>query len=165
MRIWLVLGAVVLLAACGPKNYIAEEYPVDNQNVPAFDVNGQVEVTNGYTAAKPVTIYGGALNGDLKQISGVFAAQLEKEIKQNGNMSAGPAKRIEARITGISGANRFVYLEGAVDVELKLGNGETVTFHKKNGTPGNLWRALNGALNKAVIESLAHPDVKAYLAE
>lgn len=164
MRICFLLGLTVALAACGPSKYIAEEYPVDNQNVPAFDVKGEVSVTNGYASSKSTPIMGG-MSGDLKQITEVFAKQLETEIRQNGNKSGGAAKTIEARVTGMKGNNRFVYLEGAVDIELTLGNGETVTFHKKNGSPANIWRALNGALNKAVIEALADPKIKGYLAE
>jgi hypothetical protein len=165
MKIWLMLGLSIFLAACGPSKYIAEEYPVDNQKVPAFDVRGEVDVANGYAESKPTNVFGNKMSGDLKQITEVFAGQLQKEIEQNGNRGSGPAKHIKARVTGISGHNRFVYLEGAVDIELTLGNGETVTFHKKNGSPANIWRALNGALNKAVIETLSNPTVKAYLAE
>lgn len=158
----LIVFAALFLQACS-HTYVANEYELEEERIPAFDVNGDVTVEGGYAEATPVQMRGN-INGDLKQISDQMASQLQEEIRTRGGAS-GPSKQITVRVTDMDVANRMVYMEGRVTVELTLGNGETVSFEKRNGSPGVIDRVLNGTIARAVIEALGNEEVQAYLAE
>lgn len=158
----LILFAALALQACS-HTYVANEYELEDERIPAFDANGDVTVQGGYAEATPVQMRNN-ISGDLKQISDQMAAQLQQEIRTRGGNS-GEAKEITVRVTDMDVANRFVYMEGQASVELTLGNGETVTFDKRNGSPGVIDRVLNGTIARAVVEALSNEKVQAYLAE
>lgn len=158
----LLTMVALMLQACGG-TYVASEYPLEEEQIPAMEVRGDVTVDGAYEEATPITI-GGRIDSDLKQISDQFARQLEQEIdKLDGSGSA--EKTITVRVTNMGMANRFAYMEGRIDVELALGNGETVSFDKRNGSPGVIDRVLNGTIARAVLEALENEKVQAYLAE
>lgn len=161
-RKWMLVIAALSVSACA-SNYVAEEYPLENERIASFAVKGNVTVSNQYTASKPITV--GPLDADLKQITQVFADQLGKEIEENGNKTGGGNKSIAVKVTDAGYANRFVYQEGRINVELELGNGELIKFEKRNGSPAGFYRAMNGAIAQTVIEALEHDKVKAYLAQ
>lgn len=168
MRLILILAASLLAVACAPSQYVATEYPVDNAEVPAFDVSGEVEVSNGYAEgeAESVPVWDSQIPADLHQVSQVFADLLATEIEQNGDSVGGSAnKTIDVKVTNIYARNRMAYVEGNVSVELTLGNGDVVTIKKVDGSPAGMQRSLDGVINKAVIEALSNQSVQSYLAE
>lgn len=158
----LIVFAALLLQACS-HTYVASDYEIREEHVPAFDVNGDVTVQGGYEEATPVQMRNN-ISGDLKQISDQMASQLQEEIRTRGGAN-GPAKQITVRVTDMDVANRMVYMEGRINVELALGNGETVSFEKRKGRPGVIDSVLDGAIGQAVLEALSNEEVQAYLAE
>lgn len=158
----LIVFAALLLQACS-HTYVASDYEIEEEYVPAFDVNGDVTVEGGYEEETPVQMRDN-INGDLKQISEQMASQLQEEIRTRGGAS-GPEKQITVRVTNMNVASRMVYMEGQINVELTLGNGETVSFEKRKGRPGAIDSVLDGAIGQAVLEALSNEDVQDYLAE
>ncbi|MCP1727817.1 hypothetical protein J2T60_001817 [Natronospira proteinivora] len=157
-----VVFAAFLLQACGG-TYVADEYPLNEDRVSSFQVNGEVSVRSAYDEPHPIRITN--LDADLQQISEQFAEQMGQEIDRHHNGDGGADKHIMVRVTDMNLANRIAYMEGRVSVELELGNGEQVSFERRNGSPGVIYRVLNGTIALAVIEALEDETVRAYLAE
>jgi|GEM_PF-2530861 len=164
IRKLLVLAAAAFLLPACATNYVASEYPLSDGRIADFDLNGNVTVHNAYDEARPVSFDG--VEADLQQVTETFARQLEREIAKNGRQQGGTQdKEIEVRATDMRMANRVAYLEGRIHVELELGNGEIVSYERRNGSPADPSRVLNGTIARAVEEALAHPTILDYLAE
>jgi len=158
----MVVIAAVALQACGG-TYVANEYPLSEDRISPFDVKGEITVSSAYDAAQPFNLAG--LDADLNQISERFAEQMSGEIAARHTGGSGADKTVDVRVTSMGMANRVVYMEGRINVELLLGNGETVSYERRNGSPGVPDRVLNGTIAVAVIEALENETVRAYLAE
>jgi len=161
-KLSLLLFAALLLQACGG-TYVANEYPLNEDRISGFQVNGDVTVHSAYDGPQAIRI--GNLDADLDQISERFAQHMSGEIDRRHNGSGGPDKSIAVRVTDMNMSNRIAYMEGRIRVELALGNGEQVSFEKRNGSPGVIDRVLNGTIAMGVIEALENDTVRAYLAE
>ncbi len=162
-KLLILAAAAVVLPAC-TTTYVANEYPLSDGRIADFDLNGDVSVHNAYDEARPVSFDG--VDADLQQITETFARQLEQEIVKNGRQQGGTEdKEFHVRATEMRMANRVAYLEGRIHVQLELGNGEIVSYERRNGSPADPSRVLNGTIARAVEEALAHPTVLDYLAE
>jgi flagellar hook assembly protein FlgD len=162
MKHMFVLFAALSLSACAV-TYTAEEYPLSEERISEFNVRGNVTVRGAYDEPHPVKVTN--MNADLKQISDQMASQMSDEIQRRHDGASGSDKEITVRVTRMAMVNRFVYNEGQINVELTLGNGETVSYERRNGSAGVVDRVLNGTIAVAIIEGLEHDTVRAYLAE
>jgi hypothetical protein len=163
MKHVLVLFSALSLSAC-VGTYTAAEYPLAENRISDFDVQGEVSVTGAYEEPMPFRMRG--MDADLKQISEQMASQMSEEIQRRHTGAGGSDKEIVVRVTRMAVADRFAYFEGKINVELTLGNGETVSYERRNGSPvGPLPRILNGSIALAIIEGLENDTVRAYLAE
>jgi len=161
-KMLLIAIAAFMLQACGG-TYVANEYPLNEDRISSFSVKGDVDVRSAYDEANPTRIAN--LDADLNQISERFAQQMSQQIQNRHGGESGSDKTIDVRVTSMNMANRIAYMEGRIEVELALGNGEEVSFERRNGSPGVVDRVLNGTIAMAVIEALENETVRAYLAE
>ena len=158
-----ILFFVLVLQGC-TATYVAQERTLEEGRIAGFPVNGTVKVVNPYQQEVPAELRRSYVT-DLKQVTDVFVEQLSNEIARNGRHSNGAEKWIVATVESMSVVNRRVYHEARIQVKLELGNGETVSFERRDGHPMGEPRALNSVISRAVMETLAHPRVLAYLAQ
>jgi hypothetical protein len=164
----LLIALVPLLQACGTFDYKPKEYVLSDGRIPPFQVVGTVLVTNVQPSTETTVFFSGASEwrGDYKRVTEHLRWQLDKEIQKNGTkQSAASQKTIGVKVLKLSVTKRAFHFSSAIDITVQLGNGLALEKHVTQNSPSDVWTVLDGTLALGVIEILADPNVKKYLAE
>ena len=158
------------LSACTVKrNYLPEEYEITNDRIEDFKVKGEIQIVNFQTDQSDRLIgTSGAVEmyGDYKSVTEHLKTQLEKEISENSTLlSSTTGKKIQLEVFNFWVELKAFRYVSRMNFNYKLGNNNSVSVRISHGTPGNIYRALNGSIALGVIEILKRDDVIAYLAE
>jgi hypothetical protein len=161
--------ALVLLTGCGTIKYVPEEYAIAPGRVTPLDISGTVVVENVQTDTAPIAFYegpGAAADwvGNRKEITEHLAAQLKKELTASGRVTpGGRAKTLKVSVDRLSALQAAFHFQSSLMVVVTLGDGQKIVKHASQGSPGNMWRVLNGTIALGVIEILNDEAVRKYL--
>lgn len=165
-KLLIVLG-VLLLQACGTRPFTPAEYPLDADLIPAFNVNGQVTITNAQPSTDPFIVYsygGSKLSSDLHAITSVMTLQAIEELHKHGHMQGGTkAKTIDLKVNSLVSDYKFFYWSSNLQLEAKLGNGQVLDLTVPHSS-GVLAQDLDGCIAESVMTLFKNDKVKAYLA-
>lgn len=143
--------------------------PIEAGEVSTIDIAAPLSVRMGEVSSERLRLgrlgaAGGEYVSDLDTLTRFYTAQLITQLQAMGVPSGdGSPRTMVVRVTDASFNNRVMYNESRVAIEITLGSGETVSFEKVGVSTKTRDRATNGAVRDAVIETLNHPDVRAYL--
>jgi hypothetical protein len=164
----LLLGLLLPLQACISIDYAPEEYVVADGRISRFSVVGAVLVNNLQPNDAKTIFFEGTSKwqGSYKSVTEHLRWQLDKEIQKNGIKKSGSdQKTIGVKVTNLAVARGAFHFSSAVDFTVSLGNGEVLEKRVTQGSPGNIWRVLNGTLALGVIDILKDERVRKYLVQ
>lgn len=168
MKYIALIALTIVLSSCGTVSYYPQEYEIANDRIDDFVMKGSVQVINTQTDSTKHTFFASTLDweGDYKTVTEHLKTQLEKEISENTQKIASDVNKIiEVKVVNIKAEQKFFHFSSTMDLEYKLGNSESYTIHVSQGSPGNMWRVLNGTIALGVIEILKQANVIAYLSK
>ncbi|QNM94848.1 hypothetical protein [Chitinimonas koreensis] len=169
MRNLLALCAcITVLTGCGTLAFKPAEYPLRDGLIPAFNVSGDVAISNAQPSAEPVIVYsyvGSQLSSDLQAITETMVQQTRKELQKNGNRTgAGGEKTMAIKVNSLlSTYTNAFFWKSNIEFRVTLGNGQTLDF-KVPHTSGSLMQDLNGCIAEGVLVLLKDERVRSYLA-
>lgn len=159
----------LLLVGCGTKNYIPSEYEIVSGRIQSFKLAGSVTVENQQPDTTKMVVLvtnSGDFVADNHTVTEHLAAQLRKELAKHGDVINGTAnKTIGVKVTSQRAYLHFFHMTGTLEVIVTLGDSPPFPINIEQGSPGNLWRVLNGNIALGVIEILSDKRVLAYLAQ
>lgn len=164
----LLITLTISLSACGTVSYSPEEYEITNDRIDDFVVNGNIRIVNAQTDSSKKVFFASTMDwvGDYKTVTEHLKSQLEKEIAENSKkVASDKSKIIEVKVINIKAEQKFFHFTSTMDLEYKLGNGKPGTITVSQGSPGNMWRVLNGTIALGVIEILKQDNVITYLSK
>jgi len=164
----LLMGPVLLLQACMTIDYVPEEYVLADGRILQFPVVGTVQVNNLQPNDDKSIFFDGSSTwqGSYKSVTEHLRWQLDKEIQKNGIKESGAdQKTIGVKVSNLTVTSAAFHFTSAVEFTVYLGNGEILAKRVTQGSPGNIWRVLNGTLALGVIETLKDEKVRKYLAQ
>lgn len=167
MRTWLPLLVSVTLFAC-THAYKPDRYDLDVARIPQVRSSTPVEVVNAQTRAEQerlFTLGPHKFVGNYKEVSQHLAEQLGQALRDVG-VAVGPGapKRLQVAVMAMSLSQAMFHFRGQVVFHVTTGDGQRFDITTTNGSPGNAYRTMNGTLAIAVLDTLKHPGVQAYLA-
>jgi hypothetical protein len=158
----------LLLTGCGAINYVPSEYEITTDRIQKFDISGTVTVENNQPdTTKTIVLSAPARDwvSDNHTVTEHLAAQLRRELAKHGNIiNKTSDKSIGVKVTKQQANMYAFHMTGSLEVWITLGVAESFPINIDQGSPGNVWRVLNGNIALGVIEILSDKRVLAYLA-
>jgi hypothetical protein len=158
----------VFAGGCGTVQYIPEEYEITQERIPGFDLNGDVSITNAQTDTSKQIFFDGTMDwaGDYKTVTDHLVMQLDKEIKNHATrVNSGNPKTLSVTVESLEAIQHPFHFTSIMRAKVQLGNGEDAMINVSQGSPGNMWRVLNGTIALGVIDILKNSKVTKYLSE
>jgi hypothetical protein len=165
---FLCVALVVALTGCGSITYTPSEYVITNERIQSFKVSGSVTVENLQDDKGSKVVLNAPARtwvSDYVTITEALAEQLRQELAKHGAVTGGDAKRIGVRVTDQRAYLHMFHMTGTLQVQVTLGDSAPFPINIEQGSPGNVWRVLNGNIALGVIEILSDQRVLAYLAQ
>lgn len=167
----LVVVLLCMLGGACTHHYVPAPYLLAHDRIPLVRASAPVTIVNAQTRMGRELLFESGVHtwqGDPHVITQHFAEQLAQALVEVGvpaAVASGPApKRLDVAITSITARRAFFHFQGEVALSVTTGDGEKFELVAGNGSPGSVDRTLNGTLAIAVLETLKHPGVRAYLA-
>jgi hypothetical protein len=168
LRVFLLVVFAISASACSPLMIQSDPaaFPINPEEVPKYNSQPSISVGNAYDKSQIVTIstVGRGLEADLQQYTqttvDILSGELDKQsinVRQNGD------KDVILRVHDVVYEQGFWVLHTTLNLEAKLGNGETIVTEGDNRSPGNAWRSVNGALKRAVVELMKNQTFVDYI--
>jgi len=161
----------LLVTGCGNIQYTPGLYPLSDERILDFPVNGDIDYSASSEPGVRKTIsYGPApVDYDVLEVTRAFNAQLEHQVTVHG--MAGPSHKAKRLISDVRylacepGAN-FVKTCSAT-VWIKTGDDQEIVVQAVQHNPNfvDLSRSLDGVLAIAVINALKNQRLLDYMAE
>jgi len=159
--------ALAAISGCGP--LVVKSNP-GTFSVPAdaaAQLNKQQSVTldNAYKAETQVYIYTGARDwqADLQQYTETAIALLGREMTKKGiDLAPQSAKSITMRVRDVQASPGWV-IRTILVLEAQYGDGTKSTIAAENTSPSDAWRAVDGAIMRAVSQLLRDDKFLAYV--
>lgn len=168
MKRSLLALTAVLMTACGPIQFVPQEYPLDPGTIAKFDMKGKAQVVNGQPSEDKAVVYsygGTELFSTLKVLTQSMVDQTQKEIGLNGTLKGeGQPKTLELKIDSLLSKYFMFHCNSTIKFSVKLGNGKVLNKTVEH-TSGSAQQDLNGCIADSVANLLSDPEVRAYLAE
>jgi hypothetical protein len=169
MRTLLVPLLGLALVAC-THAYTPSEYPLAAERIPPVRASAPVAIVNvQHRVGDEILFAMGAHKwlGDHREITEHFAGQLAQALQQSGvQVVTGPApKRLDVAVSSLAAWPAFYHTKAKAVISVTTGDGQRFDIVAGNGSPGNIYRTLNGTLAIAVLETMKHPGVQAYLTQ
>jgi hypothetical protein len=169
MQSRLILLCLLAFSAC-THAYTPNEYPLTQDRVPPLRASAPVVVINVQQRAGDEVLFAMGAHkwvGDHREITQHYAQQLAQTLQQAGvRVVTGSApKRLEVSVVSISAWAAFYHYKAKAILSITTGAGQHFDIVASNGSPGNIYRTLNGTIAIGVLETLKHPGVQAYLAQ
>lgn len=167
-KVILLILTVLLLQAC-TKQFVHEEYPLDANMIPAFDVNGQVTITNAQPSTDTITVFEGGPNtrlSDRHTLTDGVVQQAIEELGRHGHVvGTTKTKSIGLKVGYLRSESRVFVFHSKMLMEAVLGDGETVELSNEHTSGWSLDQDLNGCMAEGVMTLFTNQKVLAYLAE
>ena len=140
-----------------------DAYSFPSEEVFEVTPGTSVSVTNSYTAAERVEL-GSRVYCDLAQFTHTAITMVQRELSSKDlRMSPTGDKTIILRMAYPNWVRGTWTMKGRVTLQAELGNGEKLSVDGESQTGGNVMRAFNGAILRAVTGLLKDPTLAAYL--
>jgi len=167
MLFMLVLSGL-LLQAC-TRQFTHEEYPLDAKMIPAFNVNGQVTITNAQPSTTQVDVLSSGGNNwvsDLHTVTDGVVQQAIEELGKHGHVvNTTKPKSIGLKVLSLETSNRVFVWHSSMHMEAVLGDGETVELSNEHTSGWSAAQDLNGCMAEGVMTLFTNDKVLAYLAQ
>ena len=167
---WFSLLVLAPLSACAINYYYSPGvYPIADERIRPFSVDGPVEIVNTQAIADRKNViarFTGAIwMGDLQRITQALIDQLSGEIvKRGGQVSSPSQKRVRIAVTNVTVEQGAWTLKVSLTLTVQLADRPPRVVAVENRSPGNIWRAVNGSIALAVIKLLGDPEVLQFFA-
>lgn len=165
----LILLCLLAFGAC-THAYTPAEYPLAAERVPPLRASAPVVIINAQQRGGDEVLFAMGAHkwlGDHREISQHFAQQLAQTLQQSGVkvVTTNAPKRLEVSVVSITAWAAFYHYKAKAIISVTTGAGQHFDILANNGSPGNIYRTLNGTIAIGVLETLKHPGVQAYLAQ
>jgi hypothetical protein len=167
-----VVFCLLLFAAGCTHHYAPNEqtFPIELVDLPQFTGDRAVAVNNARQQASTDYIFwqarGHTWIADLREWTEAAARLVRSELqKKNLRVAEDAPKRLDLRIVSARTLENFWTIRSVVTLEVKTGDGESGNFVGDNKSPATVYRAVDGAVMRAVSLALNSQLVGDYLAE
>jgi hypothetical protein len=167
-RLLLLVVLAVVAGAC-THAYTPHEYALTQDRIPAVRASAPVAVVNVQQRGGAELMFAMGAHkwvGSPQQITQQFAEQLSRSLQQAGvQIVPGAApKRLDVSVVSLSASAGFYHYKAKAVVAVMTADNQRFEFVANNSSGGNIDRALNGVIAIAVLETMKHPGLQAYLA-
>lgn len=167
-RILAAAAAFAVLPATGCRNilYVPRIIPITEVTIPPFAGQPELSIANAGVAGEQVIADRGAATwrGDLETWSGVAVQMLTSELGQRGvTVKEGASKRVEVAVHQVQVLFGFATIRCILTLRAATGDGQKFVTVGNNVSPATIYRAIDGALSRAVAALLADPGFRAHL--
>lgn len=164
----LLILAALALQACA-RQFTHDEYPLKADMIPAFDVKGQVTITNAQPSTTQYTVTSGApfpLYSDRHTLTDGVVQQAIEELGKHGRVvGTTKPKSIGLRVVSLQSYDRLVVFHSIMRMEAVLGDGQMVELTNEHTTGFTVFQDLNGCMAEGVMTLFTNDKVLAYLAQ
>ena len=169
LRVLCLSLLVLSVTGCGSINYVPSAYEITDDRIKMFAISGTVTVHNNQPdTTKTVVLSAPARDwvSDNHTITEHLVEQLRKELAKHGNIvNKASEKSIGVKVVSQKAYTHVFHMTGTLDALVTLGDSPPFPIHIEQGSPGNVWRVLNGNIALSVIEILSDKRVLSYLAQ
>ena len=160
-----ILLVSFFVTGCGTVRLTAStnSFHIVKERVPSLKSGQTVKVDNFYAKPKVVTLTG-RLDADLQQYTATAMTLLEQGLGHQ-EISVGPngKKSIKLQVHNVKYVRGFWSLQVDLNTTVTLGNGKSFTVTHHNSSPASGFRAVSGAIARAVEKILKHNEFIAYI--
>jgi len=158
--------AALVTNGCRTVDYVPREIPIADE-VAAFSNHPEISLRNAAPAGTVLIAKMGALtlNGDLHEWTRIAVELATSELGKRGvQVADGGGKSVELSITSVKVIRGFAAMRCILVLHAVTGGGAAIDVEGNNASPATLYRAIDGAVTRAVTSLLAHEAFRAYLA-
>lgn len=167
-KVMLFILAAMLLQAC-TRQFEHEEYPLKPDMIPAFNVNGQVTITNAQPSTDKITVFEGGPNtrlSDRHTLTDGVVQQAIEELGRHGHVvGTTKTKSIGLKVGYLRSESHVFVFHSKMLMEAVLGDGETVELSNEHTSGWSLDQDLNGCMAEGVMTLFTNDKILAYLAQ
>lgn len=169
----LFVSALALLTGCASYEYKPSVYPLAQDRIPTFELNGNLALENAQSSTnlKESSNSGVSHSYTYQQITDGFNAQFDVEVKKHAKVtSSSTQKSISSSINHFlcetRGLNTWVY-RCEIKGTLTTGDGIIVSMDYKHGAPvtAGIQAGFDSMIAIAVENALENQRILAYLAK
>lgn len=164
----LCILAALLLQAC-TRQFEHEEYPLKPDMIPAFNVNGQLTITNAEPSTDKITVFEGGPNtrvSDRHTLTDGVVQQAIEELGRHGHVvGTTKTKSIGLKVVSLRSNSSVFVFHSKMLMEAVLGDGEVVELSNEHTSGWSLDQDLNGCMAEGVMTLFKNDKVLAYLAQ
>jgi hypothetical protein len=150
-----LIVAIFILSACGPVKIHSnpETFDLNYRPLPVLEGEHSIRLNNAYTSSQVVDVTPKGPNwvGDLQQYTDTAIVLLKEEFeKSNISISPDSEKEITVRVYDAEFEMGFWVIRCTLWLESELPDGKIVTVRGDNRSPATVYRAVDGAILRAV---------------
>jgi hypothetical protein len=169
----LFVSALALLTGCASYEYKPTVYPLAQDRIPAFQLNGSISLENVQTSTElqESSNSGVSHSYTYQQVTEGFNTQFNVEVEKHAKKSGASVQKtiktsINYFICETSGLNTWVY-RCEIKGSLTTGDGATLNMDYKHGAPvtAGIQAGFDSMIAIAVENALENQKVLAYLAK
>ncbi len=164
---WLTSAVLALLATAGCTHlYVPRKIPVEGVEIVGFASRPSVQLVND--AASSLTLIGSQgvhkWVADFKDWTNVAIELCSTELAQrNAQIGGDGGKVLKLSVHRANLIWGFAAIRCILNLRVETADGRTFEFEGNNASPLTVYRAMDGALSRAVGALLASPAVRSYL--
>lgn len=165
-KITIIFFLLVVFCGC-THHYVPREYPINPVLVPELSVSQPVSLINVQTDNKDILIgknMGHKWMGNLTKWTDVAVGLLQTELqKRDINVTEDAPKVLKLSITQAEIIPGAWAIRCILNLKVETGDGYTVDLEGNNASPATLYRAVDGAVTRAVTALLNDDNILSYL--
>lgn len=158
--------AVVVLAGCRTVDYTPRIVPFEDAQVAPFANHPTVALRNSATTGKILIVEERAFtcNGDLHDWTRVAIELAASELGKRGvTIGDGGGKSVDLAITHVEVIYGFAATRCILKLHATTGDGRSFDVEGNNASPATVYRAMDGAVSRAVAALLGDPRFRAWI--
>ncbi len=160
------LGCVLLLQACGIKQFTPHEYPLRAGLIAPIEASGPVNVTNAQDSTEQAVVFsygGNGLQTNYHAVTELMVQQTTKELQKASHIGDGKPKSMALKVSFLESDYAGFHYRSKIVVQAALGDGSVVDLTVTHAS-GDPIQDLNGCVAEAVMKLLNDARIHAYLA-
>lgn len=162
----LVIVVGLVTAGCS-HNYTPNPDTFKSDPIADFKPSGEINVVNAQSSDADFLFASAGIHsyyGRLNEWTDAAVAIAKKELEKRGMVTAlGAKKTLSMSITRANSVTGFWVVRGEISLMVKTGDGHSKTFFADNRSPASLFRAIDGAVMRAVVAALNDKKIVEYL--
>lgn len=162
------LACAVLLAATSACShfYVPRQVPITEVEIAGFKGGAAVDLRNVAPEGRVLVGSQGVHRwyGDHRQWTDAAIALMKGELSARGaQVGGGAAKPLDLEVTGANLIWGFAAIRCILNLRATTADGRVFAAEGNNASPATVYRAMDGALSRAVAGLLSNPELRAYL--